>query len=213
MHSSARVRALGALVCCAAVASCARSSASLRTSTDPAIETAAVHAVALFPIRNARLLPEESRELNRDFARAFATQNPDVTVVGPAEAIDGLNNASLADRYSQFLRDYAESGIPNQGVLRDVGAALHVDGIFQGEVFDMRQRDGTFAIAKAETQVTVRYALLATKDGTVLWEGTSRGVKGSATTLGHAAPMYEAIALAQGKILSAMPRLGAPVSH
>lgn len=187
---------------------CATSKASLKTYSDPSIQTGAIKAVAVLPMRNARLMADESRELNRSFTQALTAQNPGLVVIGPAEAVDAINQANLAERYSDFLRNYAASGVPDARVLQEVGNALKVDAIFQGEVFDIRERDGEYGGNRGETQVTVRYALLSTKAGTVLWEATSRGVRGTASTLGKAPPQYEAIALAQEKIVSSLPRLG-----
>jgi hypothetical protein len=153
-------------------------------------------------------MTDESRELNRSFMRALSSQNPGLHVLGPAESVDAINQAALAERYSEFLRGYAASGVPDVRVLQQVGTALQADAIFQGEVFDIRERDGEFGTARGETQVTVRYALLSTKTGTVLWEATSQGRRGTATTVGTAPPLYEAIAIAQQKIVSSLPRLG-----
>jgi hypothetical protein len=188
-------------------AACATSTASLKTYSDPSIHGGGIEAVAVLPMRNARLMADESRELNRSFTQALTIQNPSLVVLGPAEAVDAMNRANLAERYSDFLRNYAASGVPDARVLQQMGAALNVDAIFQGEVFDIREQDGVYGGDRGETQVTVRYALLGTS-GTVLWEATSRGVRTNATTIGKAPPQYEAIALAQEKIVSSLPLLG-----
>lgn len=196
------------IVCCFSLIGCAVKRASLKTYVDPSIDPASVQAVAIFPMRNVRLLPDEARELNRGISQAFHTQNPSVTVVGPAESVDLLNDAELADAYSDFLRNYALSGIPNASTLKKIGSALKVDAILQGEVFDIKQIDGTYGGDKGETSLTVRYVILSTTVGDVLWEATSNAKLKTATTLEDAPPLCEAVLVAQEKILSALPTLG-----
>lgn len=188
------------------MAGCA--SASLRSYVDPALASGAIRSVAILPVRNARLLPDESRELNREFARHFQETNPSVRLVGPAEATDALNTARLTERYTDFLRDFSTSGIPNARTLREIGDSLNVDAIVQGEVFDVQQRDTQLASSRGETSVTVRYALLGVSKGMVLWEGTSAARKTATTTLSRTPPLYEVISIAQKRILESMPRFG-----
>ena len=187
---------------------CATQRASLKTFVEPSIDPGSIESVAIFPIRNVRLLPDESRELNRGVTQAFSKQNPNVRIVGPTESTDLLNKAELADKYSDFLRDYATSGIPNVATLKEIGNALDVDAILQGEVFDIRQIDGAFGINCGKTSVTVRYGMLSTRHGDVLWEASSKSEKKTATTVESAPPLYEVIAIAQDKILTALPTLG-----
>lgn len=183
-------------------------SASLKTFVSPSIEPGSIHNVAIFPMRNARLLPDEAREINRGISQTFHDQNPDVVMIGPAEAIDLINRAGLSVKYSDFLRDYAASGIPNVNVLKEIGDSLGTDAILQGEVYDIRQIDGAYGITRGIVSVTVRYSMMSTRNGDVLWEATSTARKETGTTLEKAPPLYEAIIVAQEKILTALPTLG-----
>ncbi len=146
---------------------CAVQRATLKTFVEPSIQPASIRVVAIFPMRNARLLPDESRELNRGIVQAFHKQNPNVRLVGPEESTTLLNEAGLTEKYSDFLRDYATSGIPNVTTLKKIGNALEVDAILQGEVFDIRQIDGAYGITRGKTSVTVRYVLLSTRYGNI----------------------------------------------
>lgn len=190
------------------VTGCATQRATLKTFVEPSIQPESIRSVAIFPMRNVRLLPDESRELNRGVSQAFHQQNPNVRIVGPTESTALLNQVGLTEKYSDFLRDYATSGIPNVTTLKEIGRALDVDAILQGEVFDIYQIDGAFGVTKGKTSVTVRYALLSTRYGNVLWEATSNAKKATATTVESAPPLYEVIFMAQNKILTALPTLG-----
>ena len=109
---------------------------------------------------------------------------------------------SLADEWAKFLDDYNSSGIPNSQLLFEIGDALNVDAIMQGEIVDVYQRDGKYGGDTALSRVTVRYSILSTDSGKLLWEATSRGSRESATTLADAPPLIEVIQLAQEKILN-----------
>jgi len=195
-------------IACVLIAGCASQRATLRTFVDPSIRPESIQSVAVFPMRNVRLLPDEARELNRGVSQAFHRQNPSVKIVGPTHSTDLLNRANLAETYSDFLRDYSTSGIPNVTTLNEIRDALDVDAILQGEVFDIYQTDGIFGSHKGETSVTIRYVLLSTHNGNVLWEGTSNAKKVTATTVEPAPPLYEVVLIAQHKILGALPTLG-----
>lgn len=196
------------IICTILVAGCSTQRATLKTYVEPSLDPCAVKAIAVFPMRNVRLLPDEAREINRGVTQALHSQNQNLKILGPAESVDLLNKAELADGYSDFLRDYATSGIPNASLLRKIGEALYVDAIMQGEVYDIKQRDGTYSGNKGETSLTVRYVILSTTKGDVLWEATSNSKLSTATTIEDAPPLYEAILNAQNKILSALPTLG-----
>ena len=187
---------------------CATQRATLRTFVEPSIQPGSIQSVAIFPMRNARLLPGEAREVNRGVSQAFHQQNPNVKIVGPTESTSLLNTEGLTEKYTDFLRDYATSGIPNVSSLKEIGNALNVDAILQGELFDIYQIDGAFGVNRGSTSVTVRYTLLSTSQGVVLWEATSNAKKTTATKVESAPPLYEVIIMAQEKILTALPTLG-----
>jgi hypothetical protein len=187
---------------------CSVKRATLKTYVEPSLDAGAIKSIAVFPMRNVRLLPDEAREINRSVTQALNSQNPNLKIIGPAESVDLLNKAELADGYSDFLRDYATSGIPNASLLNKIGQALYADAIMQGEVYDIFQEDGAYGVNKGTTSLTVRYVILSTNKGDVLWEATSNSKLVTATTIEDAPPLYEAIMQAQNKILTALPTLG-----
>ncbi|MFO1477480.1 MAG: hypothetical protein U1F98_12600 [Verrucomicrobiota bacterium] len=189
-----------------------RKSASVKTFVEASLHASDVKAIAIFPIRNVRLQMDELREVNRGITDGFRRQNPDLKIVGAAESVTMLNEAGLADKYSEFLRNYSQSAIPDVKTLKEIGQALGVDAILQGEVFSIEQRDGT-ATSFGKTSLQVRYVLLATKTGTVLWEATGSAFKLTDEAINdkHAMPaptLYEVIQIAQEKVLTALPTLG-----
>lgn len=185
------------------------SQATLKTFVDPSIQPGSIRSISIFPVRNVRLIPDEYRELNRSVSQMFHQKNPNVKIVGATESITLINQAALADEYSEFLRDYARSGIPNINTLKAIGETLSVDAILQGEVFNIRRIDGVFGRdTNSVTSLTVRYVLLATHQGNVLWEGMSNATIRSRTVFQPAPPLYQAISIAQNKILTALPTLG-----
>lgn len=182
----------------------------LKTFVEPSIQSGAIKSIAIFPIRNMNLLPDEIREFNRGITDGLGKQNPKLKLVGAVESVTMLNSAGLADKYSQFLRDYTQSGIPDIKVLNEIGTALGVDAVLQGEVFSISQVDG-YTVNNlrfyGKTSVSVRYVLLSTVNGGVLWEATGTAYKLSDKPADPAPTLYEAIQIAQEKILSALPTL------
>lgn len=192
----------------AATVGCAGSSASISQYNAPNFSGARIDSVAVFPIRNASAAPAEAQQLNRRISQAVHQKSPNVGIVGPNASIERLNDNELADDWGDFYEDYATTGVPNSATLEKVGDALGVDAILQGELVGLRQVDGQYGGNKGTTNVTVRFSLLGTEDGSRLWEASSEAEKTTATTLEDAPPMIEAINLAVDKLISNMPPLG-----
>lgn len=185
------------------------STSKLRTYVDPSIQSTSINSTAIFPIRNVRLLPDESRQINRNISQKFLQKNPNVKIIGPAESIDLINQSGLADKYSEFLRSFMLSGIPNTVTLKEIGNALNVDSILQGELFDIYQYNGQFGVdLNSYTSLTIHYILLSTQRGNILWEATTNARKNTATVFQPAPPLYEVILIANDKIFTALPQLG-----
>jgi hypothetical protein len=180
----------------------------LRTSAESTIQPKSIRSLAIFPVRNERLIPHESRELNLSVLQMFQQKNPNLKIVGPTESITLINRAGLADKYGKFLGDYARSRVPNANTLRAMGEILHVDAILQGEVCNIEQTDGDYKSNLGSTFLTIRYSLMGTNDGIILWEVVSNATKSTATPFESAPPLREAILIAQDWILTSLPELG-----
>lgn len=194
------------------LAACVTSSSRVRTYVEPSLEASGIRRVAIFPIRNPRLTPDESEALGRGFAGAFESRNPEVDVLEPRDAARDLDRAGLAERYGAFLRSYAASGIPDTRILRDVADALEVDGIIQGEIVDVAERDGEYhgrgVSTEARTDITMRYVLFEPGAGKVLWSSTASGARKRLMPFGGPPPVYEAASVAQERIVDELPRIG-----
>ncbi len=197
---------IGLGLACATTPKEIKKSASVKTFVEPSLQSGSVKSIAVFPMRNVRLQPDELREVNRGITDGFHKQNPRLNVLGAAESVTKLNEAGLADKYSEFLRNYSQSGIPDVKILQEIGKALGVDAILQGEVFSIRQSDGT-TYACGRTSLDVRYVLHSAVTGAVLWEATGSAFKVT-EKVGQPSPtLYEVVQLGQEKILTALPTL------
>mgnify|MGYP006296626621 FL=1 len=177
----------------------------INTYSDPSFSKDSITKLAVFPMQNTRLAPGESRQINRSISQGIHNVDSGIEIMSATEATNILNEEGLTDEWADFLENYASSGVPNTNTLFKVGDALNVDGIMQGEIVDVYQSDGTYGGNRAISRVTVRYSILGTDAGKLLWEATSRGSKETATTLEDAPPLIEVIQLAQDKILENLP--------
>ncbi len=136
---------------------------------------------------------------------AISQRNAEIVIMSSVEATNILNENDMADDWAKFLENYFTSGVPDSKLLSKIGDVLEVDAVIQGEIVSVRQRDGSFGGSKGQTRVTVRYSMLGVKDGKLLWEATSDGIRGTATTVESAPPIIEAVNLAVDKIVGALP--------
>lgn len=189
------------------IIACASSKATINSFTDPSYSAQDVESIAVLPIRNARLAPSEAQSVTRRVSQAIHGKAPKIRLMGPTESVQALNDHDLAHDWATFVEDYVKSGVPDAEALGRIGKALNVDALVQGELLNVQQEDGEFGGNKGQTRVTVRFTMLGTRDGTLLWEASSDGIKKTATTLSDAPAIIEAVNLAVNKILDNLPPL------
>ena len=192
---------------CLGMVGCATHKATINAYTDPSFSRGEVRSIAIFPIRNTRAAPSESQVINRQVTQALHAKDPNLRIVGPTEAVEQLNNAGLADDWADFLERYVMSGVPDAASLAKIGNALQCDAVMQGEVLNVFQEDGQWGRNKGQTRVTVRYTILDTRKGKLLWEASSDGIRKTALATSGAPPIIEAVSLAVEKILQNLPVL------
>jgi hypothetical protein len=195
------------LICSLSSPGCATRRATINSYIDPSFTPGSVRSVAILPMQNARLAAMQAQTVNGRIATMLSTRNPSLEIVSDRESVARLNEAELADDWAQFLANYQTSGVPDASVIRRVGSAMRVDAVMQGELLDIEQRDGVYGGTRGQTIVTVRYMLLGTSSGNMLWEGTSQGIRQTATTLESAPDLLEAIDLAVDRIVLDLPRM------
>jgi hypothetical protein len=178
-----------------------------RTRIDPALATTRILAVAVLAIPSARITTQIGAEMDQALIQAFATRNPTVMIVRPDDATARLAEAGLANRYRSFLRDYALTAIPDTALIAALGKTLGVDAIIQGAVVELVQRNGFLNIQNGSTLATVRYRIISTSTGTLLWEGMSSSSRVTVTDLEKAPQVRHALALAERPVLKALPQL------
>ena len=186
---------------------CASNQATFDSFVDPSFSEGQIRKIAMFPIRNNKFAPSEAQQINRKMAMAINQKNPNIEIMSNSEAIKILSDNDLTDVWARFMENYTNTGIPDPKVLAKIGMALGVDAILQGEIVNVFQQDGKFAFGgnKGITKVSVRFSMLGTKSGKLLWEASSEGFKDTATTLDKAPPIIEVINLAIDKIVSNLP--------
>jgi hypothetical protein len=187
-----------------ALSGCATSRATIDSYIDPNFSAASVQSIAVFPLRNARLAPSEALQINREITQVINRRNPAIKIIGAAEAVDVLNQHGLAEKWAKFQENYVRSGIPDAAILREVGTALGVDSILQGEIINIYQRDGDNWYYRATTRVTVSYVMMSVASNTTTWSATSDGIAEDGYS-DVAPPIIDAVRLAQNKILEALP--------
>lgn len=184
---------------------CAIRAATLTSYVDPTFQQGQVQSVAIFPVRNTRMAASEAQQINRRVSFLINQRFPEIGLVNSGQAVDLLNEYGLADDWAVFLGNYVTSGVPDATVLNEIGMALDVDAIIQGEVLEVFQQDGNGQ--NGVTRVSVRFTMLDTHNGKLLWEASSEGLRKTALSgIGqHAPPVIEAIRLAIDRLVESLP--------
>ena len=187
------------------VVGCAVSSATLNSYTEPGFTPSSIAHIAVFPMRNVMVAPGQAEALDSAVVRAIKRRTPSIAIVTPSEVTNILNQKGLADKWARFLDSYETGGIPNASALKDIGKALGVDAIIQGEINNIQQINGSFMSNTGVTFVKVHYFMIDVQSSSLLWQASSNALRTTSTTVEAAPPIIQAIHLAEQKILSALP--------
>jgi|SRR5450755_208090 hypothetical protein len=189
------------LSCTLALAGC--SSSAIRTYSDPAMGVRTIGTIAVLPLQNAPFANGESIRVNREVAQTVSRANPGIVIVGPVEAVQKLNEHNLVDDYDRYLVTLAQSGIANAGILARIGDALGADALMQGAFLGFGRQNG---YGYAGSRLAVRYSLVSTVDGTVLWETTAE-LRNEAGPFSAAPTLEDVLPEAIRSVLASMPKL------
>jgi hypothetical protein len=184
---------------------CVTLETSTNTFLDPGFTDAKLQRLAVFPIVNTRLPLSDAQKLYGDLTQAIVLKRPSVVIINSAQAVGVLNEKGLGNEWTRFLRDRDAKGLSRPGVLKAIGRALNVDGILQGDIVSMEQKDGVFGHHQGTTRATVRYYLMEVESGKLLWEGSTDGLLTTATPVDPTLPIIEAVKLAHQKMLEILP--------
>jgi len=188
------------------LAGCAASRGTINSFYEPSYMQGSVNLLAIPTIRNARLAPSESQQIGRSVNRAIAEKNPTVKMMSANKFSNLLNDSGLVDSYADFIEDYITSGIANREFLENL-RNNDIDAIMISELSNAYRADGSLGYNLGETRVTISFTIIDTKTNDVIWTAIADGKKGTASTLGDAPPLIEAINLAVEKIVGAVPTL------
>ena len=175
----------------------------VRSYQDPSLSTTPLVSIAVLPLQNIRLGPQIAIDLNRGIVQALSRRNPNLRIIGPAEAQDTLSTGGLIETYSQFLRDYGTSGLLNKAALAKLGDALGADAILQGDISQLEQQDG-YPYHPAYTKLVLRYSIISLKSGVLLWESSATAKK-ETTAFNKAPEIEEVVPTAQSTLVAQIP--------
>lgn len=190
--------------------SCSTLSSSQRSFIDPSYQKGQISKLAIFPLRNSRILPGESNEIIREMTLTINSSNQSIEIINSQNVIDLLSENNETENFSNFLRDYAASGIANKKYLLKLGDLLNCDAILQGEILDIVQQNGHYPGVMAVTSVTLRWYILSTQNGSVIWESScsiSKNPEGMASVWTPPVPIVDVIREAQAIVIKTIPEL------
>lgn len=184
---------------------CGGSGADTQNYQDPALSKYDIKTIAVLPMRNSYLNLNETQDINRYFMTGASRKISKFTVISPDDAIESLNRDTLVDKYYDYLVSYATTGIPNRDLIKKLGKSIGCDAVIQGEVFDIKKKDGEYGKNKGETRCNVRYSMVSTTDGKVIWETTAEAYEKTDFTLSDAPSLMGVVKIGIDEIIASMP--------
>lgn len=184
---------------------CGGSGADTQNYQDPALSKYDIKTIAVLPMRNSYLNLNETQDINRYFMTGASRKISKFTIISPDDAIESLNRDSLVEQYYNYLVSYATTGIPNRDLIKKLGTSIGCDAVIQGEIFNITKKDGEYGKNKGETRCSVRYSMVSTKDGKVIWETTAEAYEKTDFTLSDAPSLMGVVKIGIDEIVSSMP--------
>jgi hypothetical protein len=127
----------------------------------------------------ATTLETDKQSLSLMFADELMQMRPDVRVATLPAVLSAVNENGMAEGYKQMYRDYLETGILEQDLLREIGDVANVRYLAQLSLAGFKQggtrRFGVFGLRMVETkQATMRVFMQIwdSDTGIVAWEAT-----------------------------------------
>lgn len=191
------------------VSGCAMKKATIDSFVEPMYQQGTLKSVAIFPVQNAAVAPQQAMAINAKIVSAMQRKSPGIGLVSPAESARKINDAGAAEHWSRFLEDFVTSGLVNKKYLNELANALGTDAVMQGYIGQIAQKDGMqFGDGVGVTSVSISYALIDLRNAKVVWQAhtTRRSQTGSFGF--HVAPeVSEAMGIALDKLIENMPAL------
>ncbi len=175
----------------------------IKTYVNPSFSRELYQSFALLPIRNISLSPSEAIEINRNFFITLTAKNTDKRILGSVEANKLLNDSNLVSDYDQFLREFENTGVANTKILNRLGNQLGCSAIIQGLIINYKQD----SYPKPKTTAGLRYFIISTKNGDILWESQCSSYKMGTFIWSQAPPLFDVLTKVQKKMTTAIPKL------
>lgn len=186
------------------IVGCAGESARSKVFFDPTAGSRAFKTIAMLPVYGPPLSASEKRDIGRSIAGAVAKRYPGCTIVPPQEVEALVDQAKLTDDYQKHLQSMATTGMGKPEVIRKIADTTKADALLEIDLLDVRRSDGAWG-KQGRTSITLRAALLAGADDTLMWEitayGESHTENGSAFSSPEAPPVWEAVDVATRQIV------------
>lgn len=175
---------------------------------DPLFAEYNIKKISVLPVRNTNLNVSNSTKINRYFMTQISRKTSKYEFIGPEESIEILNKDTLTEMYFNYLITYSTTGIPNRDIIKKIGTSLNTDAIVQGEIFSIKKKDmSVWSDEQSEVSFELRYSMVATKDGKLLWEtNVEANEKASFFSLTNNPPaLMDLIMEAMDKVLESVP--------
>jgi hypothetical protein len=179
---------------------------SLKIYEDRAIGRKPLNTAIILPLQCERLLVSEKMVLNENLINAFFTKNKGIKLVIPKSFTIFLKDKGMEKKYTEFIKSYKISGIFDSSFLLNLKKELKADAVLLREVKEIIQKDGIMINEEPVfTSVIIKYSLISTVDGKILWEARSKAIVRNPLNIARAPKVMDAMLIAQRKLLKALP--------
>lgn len=174
---------------------------------NPSFKAYKITTIAILPIKNSKLSDVESTEVNRYFISSITPKLSGHIIILPEAAIQKLDKDSTSYKYYKYLDTNSASGNINVEMIKNIGNTLHCNAILQCEIYNISIKNGVYGRSFGNTSCNLRYSLISTKDGSILWRAKSKAYERTSETDEPAPPLYEAIENGMDDIIYEMGEL------
>jgi len=186
LRKETSIRRAGTLFCFASALLLAGCASDVQTYSSPQHQTLRLQTNELAEGGLAFLTPstvtgqeEDKQSLAYVFADTLKSQRPEIRFAALPQTIGAVNRAGLAETYRRMYRDYRDTGVFDEAMLKQVAQAAGVRYLVQLKLANMEQgargRFSLLGLSLLNTQyanMRVFFQVWDSRDGSIAWEGT-----------------------------------------
>lgn len=187
------------------ISSCAPTPITINCYQDNQFNFNQRYSIAVMPVSNQWLLPDEVEDINEDIFDRIAESGYATYLTDPSGTIELFGQNELLNMWDQFWLNYIATGSYGKKVLREIRRKTKIDLIVQGKVTTVERTRAVYRQSPGSTTAVLKISIFSTELAKLVWEANCKVTVWNAHSLQMQPLPIEAIDIAFDEIMDMFP--------